>query len=251
MELNKITELQTLSHKLVEIYPEHPISWYSVGCFYYMLGNTDNARKYLTKSTVIDPHFQPSLLMFGHTFEMESLHDQAMAVYLDLTRAMPRSFLPLLYVGIELAHMHNTILAEKYILQALEMSNNDVFVLHELGVVYYQKKHYDNAKKYFLMVEDILSTKYGNRLLPPKWEPLLNNLGHVCRKLGQHEDALEYHYLSLMVIPNSAATYNTIGLIYGLLKDLDSAMECFTKVMVTSKASSSLNHKKKDSFDYD
>lgn len=30
-------------------------------------------------------------------------------------------------------------------------------------------------------------------LIADKWEPLLNNLGHTCRKLKKYDDALQYH----------------------------------------------------------
>jgi len=30
-------------------------------------------------------------------------------------------------------------------------------------------------------------------VLPDKWEPLLNNLGHTYRKLQKYDKALEYH----------------------------------------------------------
>lgn len=30
-------------------------------------------------------------------------------------------------------------------------------------------------------------------ILPSKWEALLNNLGHTCRKMKKYEEALEYH----------------------------------------------------------
>ena len=30
-------------------------------------------------------------------------------------------------------------------------------------------------------------------LLNKKWEALLNNLGHPCRKMKKYEEALEYH----------------------------------------------------------
>ena len=90
----------------------------------------------------MDATFQPAMLLYGHSFEMESLHDQAMAVYLDLSKVMPGSFLPLLYVGVEYAHLNNAIMAERYINQALalSMNNDNLFVLHELAIVSYQKK---------------------------------------------------------------------------------------------------------------
>lgn len=100
----------------------------------------DYARKYFSKSSTLDPNFQASLLMYGHTFEEETLHSQAIAVYLDLCQKMTHSYLPLFYVGIEYSHLNNPIMAEEYLNQALEFSPNNLFVLHELGIVYYQKK---------------------------------------------------------------------------------------------------------------
>ena len=109
-----------------------------------MISNADTARKYFSKSTSMDATFQPAMLMYGHSFEMESLHDQAMAVYLDLSKAMAGSFLPLLYVGVEYSHLNNAIMAERYLNQAWELSadnqNENLFVLHELAIVCYQKK---------------------------------------------------------------------------------------------------------------
>lgn len=107
-----------------------------------MVSNADTARKHFSKAALIDPTFQPAMLMYGHCFEMESLHDQAMAVYLDLSKAMSASFLPLLYVGVEYLHLNNVIMAERYIRQALDLSPNrdNLFVIHELAIVCYQKK---------------------------------------------------------------------------------------------------------------
>lgn len=48
---------------------------------------------------------------------------------------------------------------------------------------------------------------------PEKWEPLLNNLGHVCRKLNKLDDALKYHRRALAVRPKTASTYASLGYI--------------------------------------
>lgn len=88
----------------------------------------------------MDNNFQPSLMMYAHSFEMEAFHDQAISVYLNLLKEMPRSFLPLLYAGIEYSHLNNPTIAERYLNEALQLSNNDLFVLHELGIVSFKKK---------------------------------------------------------------------------------------------------------------
>ena len=51
----------------------------------------------------------------------------------------------------------------------------------------------------------------GEEMLPERWEPLLNNLGHVCRKLGKLEEALEYHKQAEILSPQTASTYSAIG----------------------------------------
>lgn len=231
LELNKNIELQELAHKLVEINPEKAIAWYAVGCYYYMISNADFARKYFSKSVSVDKTFQPSMLMFAHSFELDSLHDQAMAVYLELTKTMPTSFLPLLYVGVEYSHINNPIMAERYINEALELSKNDLFVLHELAIIYYQKKEYQNALDHFLKVHNILLSKNLMTNFSIKWEPLLNNMGHVCRKLKQYDNAIKYHNLALKMVSGNASTYDSIGLAYSLKGDLQMACDYFKKAL--------------------
>lgn len=31
-------------------------------------------------------------------------------------------------------------------------------------------------------------------MVPERWEPLLNNMGHCCRKLKKYDEALQYHH---------------------------------------------------------
>ncbi|KAE8625529.1 hypothetical protein XENTR_v10006306 [Xenopus tropicalis] len=48
VELNKANELFYLSHKLVDLYPNNPVSWFAVGCYYLMVGHkNEHARRYL------------------------------------------------------------------------------------------------------------------------------------------------------------------------------------------------------------
>lgn len=36
-------------------------------------------------------------------------------------------------------------------------------------------------------------TQNSNETISPRWEPLLNNLGHCCRKNKKYDAALSYH----------------------------------------------------------
>ena len=140
MELKKTHQLFDLAHRLVDLYPESAISWYAVGCYYLMISKTDAARRFLSKSTTLDPVFGPAWLLYGHSFAVESEHDQAMAAYFKASHLMKGCHLPLLYIGLEYGQTENTKVAEKFFNQALLIAPSDPFVLHELGVVCFQNQ---------------------------------------------------------------------------------------------------------------
>ena len=47
--LNQHSELFYLAHQLVEEYPQHAVSWFAVGCYYHMIADFENARRYFSK----------------------------------------------------------------------------------------------------------------------------------------------------------------------------------------------------------
>lgn len=55
---------------------------------------------------------------------------------------MPRSHLPLLFIGMEHLQLSQTSLAEEYFVAAKVMSPKDPLLLNELGVVAYDKEEY-------------------------------------------------------------------------------------------------------------
>ncbi|KAG7255267.1 hypothetical protein CRUP_029798, partial [Coryphaenoides rupestris] len=82
------------------------------------------------------------------------------------------------------------------------------------------------AEKLFLDAMEKIKA-IGNEVTVDKWEPLLNNLGHVCRKLKKYEVALEYHRQALVLIPQHASTYTAIGYVHSLMGDFESAIDYF------------------------
>ncbi|XP_075549755.1 cell division cycle protein 16 [Dermacentor variabilis] len=230
MELGKSNDLFHLAHKLVDMYPENAISWFAVGCYYYLIGKAGSARRYLSKATVLDQVFGPAWLMYGHSFAMESEHDQAMAAYFKALQLIKGCHLPFLYIGLEYGLTNNTKLAERFFSQALAIAPNDPFVLHEMGVVAFQNQEYPTARRHF---ENALSLLQANDhgVLPEKWEPLLNNLGHTCRKLRKYNRALEYHQQALVLYPKNASTLSAIGFVHSLMRHWSHAVDYFHKAL--------------------
>uniref|UniRef100_A0A8D1TC36 Cell division cycle 16 n=2 Tax=Sus scrofa TaxID=9823 RepID=A0A8D1TC36_PIG len=185
VELNKANELFYLSHKLVDLYPSNPVSWFAVGCYYLMVGHkNEHARRYL------------------------------------------RCHLPMLYIGLEYGLTNNSKLAERFFGQALSIAPEDPFVMHEVGVVAFQNGEWKTAEKWFLDALEKIKA-IGNEVTVDKWEPLLNNLGHVCRKLKKYAEALDYHRQALVLIPQNASTYSAIGYIHSLMGNFENAVDYF------------------------
>lgn len=89
---------------------------------------------------------------------------------------------------------------------------------------------YESAEMHFRTALDRLTTiKRG--ILPQCWEPLLNNLGHTCRKLKKLDEALEFHNQALLLSPQSARTYSAIGFVHVLKGHTDEAVDWFHRAL--------------------
>jgi len=230
VELKKTNDLFKLAHNLVDLYPEWAMSWFAVGCYYYLIGKQDPARRFLSKATQLDRLFGAAWLAYGHSFAVESEHDQAMAAYFKANQLMQGCHLPLLYIGLEYSLTNNAELARTFLHQALSLAPHDPFVLHELGVTAFNNSEYEVAEKHLsdaLLKVECMTKDGVTSGLADKWEALLNNLGHVCRKLGKYTEALEYHQQALTLQPLQPSTYSAIGYVQTLTGDHLSAVESF------------------------
>ena len=89
---------------------------------------------------------------------------------------------------------------------------------------------YEGAEKRMLKaLSQVQSVKQS--MLSSKWESLLNNLGHVARKLGKLEEALGYHQQALVLKPMASSTYAAIGYVQTLMQKYFEAVESFHKAL--------------------
>jgi len=234
VELKKTNTLFQVAHSLVDLYPDWSTAWFAVGCYYYLTGRQDPARRFLSKATQLDRLSGPAWLAYGHSFAVENEHDQAMAAYFKACQLMKGCHLPLLYIGLEYSCTNSQNLAETHFTQALQIAPKDPFVLHELGVTAFNNHNYEKAEKYMsdalLRIESV--SKGGTSPgLAEKWESLLNNLGHTYRKLGRYSEALSFHQQALVLSPLNPSTYSALGYVQTLTNDLTAAVESFHKAL--------------------
>ena len=230
VELKESNALFYMAHKLVDYYPDKSLSWFAVGCYYMLTENFIPARWYLSKATTLERAHGPSWLAYGHTFGVNKDHDQAMAAYFTASQIMRGCHLPFLYIGLEYGLTNNPKLAERFFSQALSIAPEDPFVLHEMGVIAFGNRNWDEAERCFIKALQRVQ-EVREDILPERWEPLLNNLGHVCRKLGKLEDALEYHKQAEILCPQTASTYSAIGYVHALMGNNSDAVHYFHKAL--------------------
>ncbi|KAK7090544.1 cell division cycle protein 16 homolog isoform X2 [Littorina saxatilis] len=230
VELKKPNALFYLGHKLVDFYPNKPVSWFAVGCYYLLTKNFEPARRYLSKATTLEKTFGPAWLAYGHSFAADNEHDQAMAAYFTASQIMKGCHLPVLYIGLEYGLTSNAKLAERFFTLAQSIAPDDPFVLHEMGVIAFQNHEWVEAERYF---KEALSRiqSVGYQHMPEKWEALLNNLGHVSRKLKKYEEALEYHRQAELLCPQNPSTYSAIAYIHALTGNNSLAVDFFHKAL--------------------
>ena len=201
-----------------------------MGSYYFLIGKQEAARRYLSRATQLDRVFGPSWLAYGHSFALENEHDQAIAAYFKAFQLMPGCHLPLLYIGVEYGLTNNVKLAEKFFSQALQIAPEDPFVLHELGVACFQNGDFEAAEKHMLKaLKQVQSVKQST--LSSQWESLLNNLGHLARKLGKLEEALDFHQQALVLKPMTSSTYAAIGFVQALMQKYFDAVESFHQAL--------------------
>lgn len=230
VELKQSNKLFSLAHNLVDLYPNLAISWFAVGCYYYIIGKSDFARRYLAKATCLDRLFGPAWLAYGHSFAIENEHDQAMAAYFKASQLMKGCHLPLLYIGLECGLTNNVRLADKFFQQAQNIAPDDPFIMHEKGVIAFQNLDYETAETQFRKaLERVRRIRKG--IIPQRWSPLLNNLGHACRKLQKYEESLDFHNQALLLHPQSASTYSAIAYVNVLMENYEEAVEWFHKAL--------------------
>ncbi|KAK7576605.1 hypothetical protein V9T40_012891 [Parthenolecanium corni] len=228
VELGYKNRLFYLAHDLVDVHSETAIAWLAVGCYYYLIGKQDPARRYLSKATLVDNMFGAAWLAYGHSFAADNEHDQAMAAYFKASQLMKGSYLPLLYIGLECGLTSNIGLAYRFFQEARTLAPKDPFVIHEMGVIAYQNHKFEKAEHYFL--ETLSRLKEINEpLLADKWEALFNNLGHVSRKLKKYDKALEFHQQALLYSPLNASTLTCMGLVHSLSGNISEAVETLHK----------------------
>ncbi|KAH7135111.1 anaphase-promoting complex subunit Cut9 [Dendryphion nanum] len=186
-ELGRTNELFLLAHDLADNNPQEPCTWLAVGVYYLSINRIAEARRYFSKSSMMDPHFGPAWIGFAHTFAAEGEHDQAIAAYGTAARLFQGTHLPQLFIGMQNLQLNQLTLAHDYLNVSYEICNKDPLLLNELGVVFY---HEDALSDAINMFRRALLIAEQNESDKEPWIPTRTNLAHALRRAGQLDEAL-------------------------------------------------------------
>lgn len=228
VELELKSELFYLSHQLVDSYPENGVTWFSVGCYYYLIQRFDMARRLFNKATTLEPPFLSGWIAYGHSFSLQDESDQAIAAYRTAARLFEGNHAALLFIGMEYAKSGNSLLAQQFFQQAMLMHVKDPMVYNEMGVIAFRDGLYEDAVSLFLQT---LEKARGHNL--EEWEPTLFNLGHAFRKVLRYDDAIHYYEMALSVSAKKYSVESALGFTHHLKGDLDKAIEYYHRALST------------------
>jgi len=186
-ELNEKNALFLLSHDFADHHPEEPATWLAVGVYYLAIGKIAEARRFFSKSSMMDPHFGPAWIGFAHTFAAEGEHDQAISAYSTAARLFQGTHLPQLFLGMQNLALQNLVLANEYLTGAYQVCPSDPLVLNELGVCLYDMDDTAKAIEAFLSALAIAQDLGAD---PRTLIVTRANLGHAYRRDGKLQEAL-------------------------------------------------------------
>ena len=217
-----------LAHRLTELQPESPVSWYAVGTWYATTRRWAEARRYFSKASLLDPRFAPGWIAFGHTFALEGESDQAIIAYSTAARLFPQSHLPKLFVGMEHLHQDNLSLARLSLEGAAAIWEQDPLLANERGVVALQTGNLDSAASLFsTAIELARETQHP----ASSWKACYLNLGIALMRLAQEAKAKAAFQSVVELDPHNYQAYLCLGMIAHKEDELDDAVQYYHEAL--------------------
>ncbi|KAK4242259.1 hypothetical protein C8A03DRAFT_29520 [Achaetomium macrosporum] len=186
-ELKQTNELFLAAHDLADNHPDKACTWHAVGTYYLATGKIADARRYFSKSSMMDATFGPAWIGFAHTFAAEGEHDQAITAYSTAARLFTGTHLPHLFLGMQNHAMNNMTAAEEFLKSAYSLCRTDPLLLNEMGVVLYHQNRLKEAAKFFRQALRVADETGAD---PHAWLGPRTNLGHAYRRLRLLDEAL-------------------------------------------------------------
>ncbi|KAF8339828.1 uncharacterized protein EI90DRAFT_3037909 [Cantharellus anzutake] len=218
---NLRSKLFLLAHELMQKEPEAPISSYAVAIWYLFTKKYALSRRWISKTTLLDPRNAPAWIAFAHTFAFEGEHDQAVTAYSTCARLFRGTHLPSLYIGMEHLRMMNLPLAQEYLEGAYDLCDSDPLLLNEMGVL---ASHQNQTQRAVEMFEKALELADASQTSKQAWLGTYLNLGQAHRKLKNYSQAKAAYEEVIRIDPRNPQGLACLGIIHHALGELGDAI---------------------------
>lgn len=213
-----------LAHKLTEADPESCEAWYAVGVWYASASRWAEARRYFSKSSLLDPRFAPSWIAFGHSFSLEGESDQAITAYSTAARKFQFSGLPRLFIGMEHLLQGNKNLAVIFLNSSAEELGDDPLCANERGVAAFLNGQIPEALEYFRTAIKAAET---TQQPAGAWVNVHLNLGLAYSRLHRDDEARTSLLRVIESDPSCATAYIALGICAQRQGDLAAAIDWY------------------------
>ena len=230
VELGLKTELFYLGHELANNYPKLAISWYAVGCYYFICKRLELAQKYLQKATKLNKRFARAWIALGHVLAAQEESEHAISAFRSASRLLPGDHRPLIFVAKELVRTNYLPLALHILTAALELSPKNPIILNEMCVIYLKQDRLQQALEHISAAVATLKTTTSSTASSCH-EDIYGNYGTCLRRCKRFEDALHWYELCLAFNPTSAGTIANIGFTLHLMQRFDQAIDHYHKAL--------------------
>jgi len=148
-----------------------------------------------------------------------------MSVYRTCTRLFPGSHLPHLYIGMENLRTNSLATAQLNFQTAMDLCKTDPMVYNEIGVTFYKRRMFLEAREYFLRAYNMCAESES-------WvqETILCNIGHCLRKLGDHKAAIGYFEKAHMLNPRDGSILFALAFTHHISHQLTKAIRYYYRV---------------------
>ena len=239
VELGLKTELFYLGHELANNYPKLAVSWYAVGCYYFICKKLELAQKYLQKATKINKRFARAWIALGHVLAAQEESEHAISAFRSASRLLPGDHRPLIFVAKELVRTNYLPLALHILTAALELSPQNPIILNEMGVIYLKQDRLQLALEH--LTNAVAAQEEEKRRVIERFpgrvsanacqEDIYGNYGTCLRHCKRFDEALHWYQLCLASNPSNAGTHANIGFTLHLSQRFDEAINSYHKAL--------------------
>lgn len=145
----------------------------------------------------------PVQLRLGYLLNTAKRYDESIVAYKKAAQIMPASIEPLLALVYPLASLKKWDDLEKNNLKILKIDPKNSVTNYRLGQIYYNRKEYTKAEKYFSVTLNLYPFDYDTMLMS----------GWNCYFLGKYSEAKELFYRVLLYSPSDSSAKEGLNLI--------------------------------------